>query len=199
MTDTSNKPAASDAKESSAQPPVSQESWRPFEGLRRQIDRLFDDFDRSWHRPGRHSLETTPFWQGGLGRMPAVDVVEKDHAFEITAELPGMDQADIEVKLVGDTLIIKGEKRQERKEEKQGYHLSERSFGTSSAVLPCRTESTVSRSTPASARACCRSHCRRSPAPSQARKPSRSKPTDNGATAGLMNVRPAVWVSPSTT
>ncbi|MFQ7901007.1 Hsp20/alpha crystallin family protein [Stutzerimonas stutzeri] len=130
MTDTSNKPAASDAKESSAQPPVSQESWRPFEGLRRQIDRLFDDFDRSWHRPSRHSLETTPFWQGGLSRMPAVDVVEKDHAFEITAELPGMDQADIEVKLVGDTLVIKGEKRQERKEEKQGYHLSERSFGS---------------------------------------------------------------------
>lgn len=130
MTDTSNKPAASEEKQSGSQVPAGHDSWRPFEGLRRQIDRLFDDFDRSWHRPVRHGLETTPFWQNGLGRMPAVDVVEKDGLFEITAELPGMDQQDIEVKLVGDTLVIKGEKRQERKEEKQGYHLSERSYGS---------------------------------------------------------------------
>jgi len=76
MTDTSNKPAASDAKESSAQPPVSQESWRPFEGLRRQIDRLFDDFDRSWHRPtppqpGNHAIlarRAQPYARGGRGR-----------------------------------------------------------------------------------------------------------------------------------
>ncbi|MCW3148042.1 Hsp20/alpha crystallin family protein [Stutzerimonas stutzeri] len=130
MTDTSNKPAASEGKEAGAQPPATHETWRPFETLRHQIDRLFDDFDRSWHRPARQGLETTPFWQGGLSRMPAVDVVEKDNAFEITAEVPGMDQKDIEVKLVGDTLVIKGEKRQERKEDKQGYHLSERSYGS---------------------------------------------------------------------
>ncbi len=62
--------------------------------------------------------------------MPAVDVVEKENSFEITAELPGLDEKDVEVKLVGNSLVIKGEKRQEHKEEKDGYHLSERSFGS---------------------------------------------------------------------
>ncbi|MBD3814297.1 MAG: Hsp20/alpha crystallin family protein [Betaproteobacteria bacterium] len=65
-----------------------------------------------------------------MARLPAVDVVEKDDAFEISAELPGMDEKDVEVKLSGNTLTIKGEKRQERKEEKQGYYLSERSYGS---------------------------------------------------------------------
>ncbi|EXF47284.1 HSP20 family protein [Pseudomonas sp. BAY1663] len=128
MNDTSNKPAVSSDENKTPAPP---EAWRPFDSLRRQVDRLFDDFERPWHLPfSRHGFETTPFWQGGLARMPAMDVVEKDKAFEITAELPGMDEKDVEVKLVGNNLIIKGEKRQERKEEKDGYHLSERSYGS---------------------------------------------------------------------
>lgn len=128
MTDDSSKPVATETKKSA---PTPHEPWRPFESLRRQVDRLFDDFDLSWHRPlARHGLETGPFWQNGLTRLPAVDVTEKEESFEISAELPGMDEQDVEVKLVGDTLVIKGEKRQERKEEKQGYYLSERSYGS---------------------------------------------------------------------
>ncbi|HCW95215.1 MAG TPA: molecular chaperone Hsp20 [Pseudomonas sp.] len=129
MNDAANKPVAGEEKK--AAPPATHEPWRPFESLRRQVDRLFDDFDLSWHRPlARTGVETGPFWQSGLARLPAVDVVEKDDAFEISAELPGMDEKDVEVKLSGNTLTIKGEKRQERKEEKQGYYLSERSYGS---------------------------------------------------------------------
>src|SRR3546814_10571050 len=69
-------------------------------------------------------------WQGGPNRMPAMDVVEKENSFEITAELPGLDEKDVEVKLAGNSLIIKGEKRQDHKEERDGYHLSERSYGS---------------------------------------------------------------------
>ena len=68
-------------------PTAPQDPWRPFDTLRRQVDRLFDEFDRPWHLPfSRHGLETAPLWQGGPSRMPAVDVVEKENSFEITAE-----------------------------------------------------------------------------------------------------------------
>jgi HSP20 family protein len=61
---------------------------------------------------------------------PAVDISESDKAYEITAELPGMDEKDIEVKVVNGNLMIKGE-RQEQKEEKQkDYYLHERRFGS---------------------------------------------------------------------
>lgn len=129
MNDASNKPAVS--TDEKKVPTAPQDPWRPFDTLRRQVDRLFDEFDRPWHLPfSRHGLETTPLWQGGPSRMPAVDVVEKENSFEITAELPGLDEKDVEVKLVGNSLVIKGEKRQEHKEEKDGYHLSERSYGS---------------------------------------------------------------------
>ena len=129
MNNASNKPSVN-TKEKNV-PSAPQEPSRPFDSLRRQVDRLFDDFDRPWHLPfSRHSLETTPLWQGGPSRMPAVDVVEKENSFEITAELPGLDEKDVEVKLAGNSLIIKGEKRQDHKEERDGYHLSERSYGS---------------------------------------------------------------------
>ena len=71
--------------------------WRPFEGLRREVDRLFEDFQLgSWRSPfGRSLFDVQPFWRGevGWGKAPAVDIVEKEKAYEITAELPGMDRA----------------------------------------------------------------------------------------------------------
>jgi len=100
MNDASNKPAVS--TDEKKVPTAPQDPWRPFDTLRRQVDRLFDEFDRPWHLPfSRHGLETAPLWQGGPSRMPAVDVVEKENSFEITAELPGLDEKDVEVKLVG--------------------------------------------------------------------------------------------------
>ena len=129
MNDTSKKPSVSTNEKNL--PSASQEPWRPFDTLRRQVDRLFADFERPWHLPfSRHGLETSPLWQGGPNRMPAMDVVEKENSFEITAELPGLNEKDVEVKLAGNSLIIKDEKRQDHKEERDGYHLSERSYGS---------------------------------------------------------------------
>src|SRR5271165_4247308 len=69
--------------------------WRPFESLRREVDRLFDDFGvGSWRSPfGRSVFDLQPFWRGevGWGKAPAVDIAENEKAYEITAELPGMD------------------------------------------------------------------------------------------------------------
>lgn len=66
---------------------------------------------------------------------PAVDVVEKDNAYEITADLPGMDEKNVEVQVANGNLTIKGEKKEEKEEklpEKNGgprYHLWERTYG----------------------------------------------------------------------
>ena len=62
--------------------------------------------------------------------LPAVDVAEKDKEYEITAELPGMDESNIEVKLSNGMLTITGEKKEEKEEKKKDYYLSERRYGS---------------------------------------------------------------------
>jgi HSP20 family protein len=106
--------------------------WRPLATLRREIDRLFDDF-HVWPRPsGRTVFDVEPFWRGELsfGRAPAVDIAEKDKEYEITAELPGLDESNVEVKFADGLLTIKGEKREEKEEKKKDFYLSERRFGS---------------------------------------------------------------------
>ena len=61
---------------------------------------------------------------------PAVDFAESDEVYEITVELPGIDDKNIEVKLVNGGLRITGEKQDEVKEKKKGYLLHERHFGS---------------------------------------------------------------------
>ena len=101
------------------------DAWRSF---RTEMDRLFDRFSGSWGIPS-------------LGRMleaanavnlptPAVDVSEDDAGYKVTAELPGMNEKEIEVVLSGDTLTIKGEKRQEKEQKEKNFYLSERSYGS---------------------------------------------------------------------
>ena len=67
--------------------------------------------------------------------MPAVDISEKDKSYEITAELPGMDHKNIEIKLSNGSLIIKGEKKEDKEEKRKGYHLSERHYGSFERVF----------------------------------------------------------------
>ena len=107
--------------------------WRPFENLRREVDRLFEDFTASPFRlPFRRpAFDIEPFWSPeSWVAIPAIDLVERENAFELHAELPGMDEKDIEVKITGGVLTIKGEKREEKEEKKPDFHLRERRFGT---------------------------------------------------------------------
>ena len=60
---------------------------------------------------------------------PAVDIAEKDKAYEITAELPGLGPNNIELNFSNGTLMIKGEKNQETEEKKENYYTSERRYG----------------------------------------------------------------------
>ena len=128
MADTATKlPVQTAPKESRA---VSSREWRPFGSLRHEIDRLFDEFDHGmWRFPFRRSLvDFEPRWLGETA--PAVDIAERDRAYEISAELPGIDPNNIEVKLTNGVLTIKGEKKQETEEKKKNYYVSERRYGS---------------------------------------------------------------------
>src|SRR6516162_887633 len=96
---------------SSASPPVVMPPWRPFESLRREVDRLFEDFTVNPFRLPlrRPAFDIEPFWQPeSWVATPAIDFVERDKAYEVTAELPGLDEKNIEVKLSNGVLTIKG-------------------------------------------------------------------------------------------
>lgn len=104
--------------------------WHPFGSLRREVDRLFDDFDRGfWATPFRRSLFDFDPLLGQLGK-PAVDIVETEKGYEITAEMPGLDEKDIEVKLANGGITIRGSKKEEKEEKNKNYHLKERRFGS---------------------------------------------------------------------
>jgi HSP20 family protein len=106
--------------------------WRPFGSLRSGVDRLFEDFGRDFWSFPRSLIDIEPFWRGDVSwrAAPAVDVTETDKAYEITVELPGMDEKDIQVKLTNGGLSIKGEKQEEKEEKKKDYYLHERRFGS---------------------------------------------------------------------
>ncbi|TCR76713.1 Hsp20/alpha crystallin family protein [Rhizobium sp. BK376] len=98
-----------------------------FDNLRSEIDRLFDDFSPSlWHRPFAGMSFEKPF---STIASPAVDLVEKDGGYEITAELPGLDTSNIDVKIADGVLTIRGEKQESKEEKEKEYHLSERRYG----------------------------------------------------------------------
>jgi len=121
-------------EEKSTEPLPAPQGWHPIETLRREVDRLFEDFHGGfWPSPFRRSaFDIEPFWRRGprWAATPAVDIVEKDNAYEVAAELPGLDEKGIEVKFANDVLTIKGEKREEKEEKGKDYYLHERSFGS---------------------------------------------------------------------
>ena len=107
------------------------QAWQPFEGLRQEIDRLFDDI--GWGQPFRRSLFAgEPVFRRALTRatMPAVDIAESEKGYEIKVELPGMDEKAIEVKVTDGSLTIKGEKQEEKEEKEKDYYLQERRYGS---------------------------------------------------------------------
>ena len=108
--------------------------WQPFDVLRNQVDRLFHDFQTEFlQAPFLRPLpDIELFWRRDLGFnvTPAIDIVEKDKGFEVTAELPGLDAKDIDVQFANGMLTIKGEKREEKEEKTKDRYVSERRYGS---------------------------------------------------------------------
>ncbi|HLZ01154.1 MAG TPA: Hsp20/alpha crystallin family protein [Bradyrhizobium sp.] len=111
--------------------PARSAEWHPFESLRNQVDRLFRDFETGFlQTPFYRDIDN--FWRRdfGFAVTPAVDIVEKDNAYEVTAELPGLDAKNIELQLSDGVLTIKGEKSEEKEEKTKDRYVSERRYGS---------------------------------------------------------------------
>ena len=94
----------------------------PFVSLQNEIDRLFDDFTRGF--PSLGSSMTTNV------ALPTMDVAETDKEIEITAELPGLEEKDVQINVADNILTIRGEKKAEKEQKDKNYRLVERSYGS---------------------------------------------------------------------
>ncbi len=105
--------------------------WEPFGSLRRRSD-FFGDLTTIQQEMNRLFDEFFGERRAGLSEgqwIPVIDVSEIDSQLLVRAELPGMTQDDIEVNLEDNVLTIKGEKKQEVRQEKEHFHCVERTFG----------------------------------------------------------------------
>jgi len=96
------------------------------------IDRFFEDF-----APSNHLEEKN--W------VPSIDVSENDSAFTVKAEVPGMDKDDLDITLTDGLLTLKGEKKHERNEEEENYHIVESRYGSFSRTLKLPVDVEMSR------------------------------------------------------
>ena len=112
--------------------PVRREEENPILALRHEMDRLFDEFTREWF----DIAPFEPFALRSAGYTPRIDVTEDDKEVRVTAELPGMDENDIDVSLSKDSLTIKGEKKVEKEDRGKDYYRMERSFGAFQRTIP---------------------------------------------------------------
>lgn len=111
---------------------VRREEESPFALLRRNIDSVFDNFFRGF--------EMEPFESRFGVFSPKVDVVENDKEIKVSAELPGMDEKDIDISLNRNTLTIRGEKKEEKEQKGKDYYRMERSYGSFSRTIPIPVE-----------------------------------------------------------
>jgi HSP20 family protein len=100
--------------------------WDPYResvSLREAMNRLFDEswLGPSWSREGDGDAQ---------GIFVPLDMVEKDDQIEITAPLPGLKAEDVDIRVTGDILTIKGEFREEKEEERGTVHHRERRYGS---------------------------------------------------------------------
>src|SRR6266487_1128002 len=130
------------SEERDTKTPERPREWEPFQTLRREIDRVFENFHHGLSAFGRTRMEFEPLrlLAGGWGSTPAVNMIEKENAYELTAELPGMDESNVELKVAGGVLAIKGEKKEEKEEKSGDYVLSERRFGSIQRSIPLPEE-----------------------------------------------------------
>jgi HSP20 family protein len=104
---------------------------RPFE----EMERMFDEFfNRSWLRPFRAERmpEMSLAWEG---RLPKLDVIDRDNEVLVRAEVPNVKKEDVEISVTGDLFTVKGKTRHEEKEEKGDYYRCEVSQGSFSRTV----------------------------------------------------------------
>jgi HSP20 family protein len=113
---------------SEKQMPVKRETQDSVLSLHQDIDRIFDDFFRGFG--------LSQFDESWGDFSPRIDVSETDQAYNVSAELPGLDENDIEVTFEHNTLTISGEKKTEKEDKGQNYYRMERSYGSFRRSIP---------------------------------------------------------------
>jgi HSP20 family protein len=112
--------------------PVRKDADHPFALFRKEMDSLFDTFFRGFD---------LQLFEGTAGAFsPKVDVAEDEKEIRVNAELPGMDEKDIDVSLSMNSLTIRGEKREEKEEKGKDYYQMERAYGSFSRTIPLSAE-----------------------------------------------------------
>ena len=108
-------------------------TWNPF----RDMSRSERDLEEMFGRPLRW-----PWGAGERGWAPAVDMIDGKDEIVLRADLPGVEEKDIEVTVQDGSLTIRGERKEEQEEKKDNYYFSERSYGafTRTLTLPAGVE-----------------------------------------------------------
>jgi HSP20 family protein len=97
--------------------------YNPFHDLRTIQEQMNRLIDLAWNRESGEDIREGA-WQ------PPVDIYEDENSVIIKAELPDVDQKDIEVKIEDNTLVLRGERKQDQTIKKENYHRIERFYGS---------------------------------------------------------------------
>jgi len=92
-----------------------------FQEMDRMFENLWRGFDETFWPHRRRRYEPIKWEDLPVYRTPLSNITEDENNYNITAELPGLDKADIEISIQDGMLEIKGEQKEEKKEEKEGY------------------------------------------------------------------------------
>jgi len=98
--------------------------WDPFRDLitlREKMNRLFED---AFTSRGEERDMVSSTW------TPSVDIYENENALILTAEIPGIDEKDIEIKIENSTLTLKGDRKFEKETKEENFHRIERAYGS---------------------------------------------------------------------
>jgi len=102
-----------------------------FQSFQKEMSQMLDHL-----RSGSGLQGTDDFFQDGNTLVPAIDVAETETGLEISADIPGVAEDDLDVSVQGDTLVIKGEKSTDHEEKDKDFHLVERRFGSFRRHIP---------------------------------------------------------------
>lgn len=107
--------------------------WAPFSEMSRmrdEMDRMFNRFFEPFQERG---TEVMP-WAGG--RVPSVDVYDREKELVVEAELPGINKEDVDISIEDHTLTIRGETKQEEEKKEEGFYRHERQYGRFVRSIP---------------------------------------------------------------